>query len=220
MSADPTSIERIRNATFASDRRGYKKQDVDRFLANLADWLASGEGREQSILVKEALQEVGRRTGAILVTAEESAQEIRDQAQKAREEADAYAARAREQADQQAGALKESSEAEAERLRSVAARDAEESISKAKAEVRTVIAQGEARKAEIEAEIENLGERRDSILRKVDELAVQLSGTAKEHRPTGPKPSKGAEPEGSTGNGAKASDGAKATPEAKSSKPS
>ena len=87
MNADPTSIERIRSATFESARRGYKKQDVDRFLASLADWLASGEGREQTVVVKEALQDVGRRTGKILTTAEETAQEIREKAQQAREEA-------------------------------------------------------------------------------------------------------------------------------------
>lgn len=218
MNADPTSIERIRKTSFASSRRGYNKKDVDRFLAGLADWLASGEGREQTVLVKEALQDVGRRTGKILVTAEESAQEIRDKAQKARDEADAYVMQARENANQQAGALKESSEAEAERLRSVAARDAEELITKAKAEVRAVHSQGEARKAEIEAEIEELGERRDSILKRIDELAVQLSGTANEHRPSTPKRTKGSEPEDGSGDGAKGTDGAKPATAGKGSK--
>ncbi len=182
MSADPTSIDRIRNATFASARRGYKKQDVDSFLASLSDWLESGEGREQSVVVKEALQDVGRRTGKILATAEESAQEIREQAQKAREEADTYSKRTRENADQQASALKESSEAEAERTRAVAARDAEEMTSKAKGEVRAIVADGESKKAELEAELAELAERRDAILRRIDELASQLTGTADHHR--------------------------------------
>jgi DivIVA domain-containing protein len=185
MGADPTSIERIRSATFKSARRGYKKQDVDRFLASLADWMASGEGREQSIHVKEALQDVGRRTGKILTTAEEAAQEIRDRAQQAREEADAYAKQARENADQQIGALKESSEAEAERIRTVAARDAEELISKAKADARAIEEEGKARKAEIEAEIGELRKRRGSLVEHLDQLARQLSGTADDHRPSG-----------------------------------
>jgi DivIVA domain-containing protein len=185
MNADQTSIERIRSATFKSARRGYKKQDVDRFLASLADWLASGEGQEQSVVVKEALQDVGRRTSSILVTAEEAAQEIRDQAQKKREEADGYAKQTREQADQQARALKESTEAEAERLRSVAARDVEEMKSKAQGEVRTILDQGETRKAELRGEIEELGQRRESIVQHLDQLAVQLSGTADDHRPSG-----------------------------------
>jgi len=201
MSADPTSIDRIRNASFESGRRGYKKQDVDRFLASLADWLASGEGRKQSVLVKEALEDVGRRTGSILVTAEESAQKIREKAENTREEADAYASKTREQTEQQASALKESSEAEAERIRSVAARDAEETLSKAKAEVREIVAQGEATKAQIQAEIEDLGKRRDSILGRIDELASQLSGTAKEHRPSKPKAAEKDKPNGSGGDG-------------------
>jgi DivIVA domain-containing protein len=185
MTADPTSIERIRDATFDTARRGYKKQDVDRFLSSLADWLASGEGREQSVVVKEALQEVGRQTASILVTAEESAQKIRDATQRQREEADAYAKDAKEAADQQARAQKESSDAEAERTRAVAGRDAEEMISKAKAEVRAIEKEGEARKAEIQAEIQELRKRRGSIVEHLDQLAVQLSGTADDHRPTG-----------------------------------
>jgi DivIVA domain-containing protein len=204
MNADPSSIDRIRNTSFESARRGYKKQDVDRFLASLADWLASGEGREQTVVVKEALEDVGRRTGAILVTAEASAQEIREKAQKAREDADAYAKQKREQADQQAQALKESSEAEAERTRSVAARDAEETITKSKAEIRTLVAQGEEKKGAIEAEIEELGQRRDSIVKRIDELALQLSGAANEHRPAGkPKTEETPKPEasGKEGNG-------------------
>jgi DivIVA domain-containing protein len=185
MNADPTSIERVRTATFKSARRGYKKQDVDRFLQSVADWLASGEGREQSVVVKEALQDVGRRTSSILVTAEEAAQEIRDQAQKKREEADGYAKQTREQANQQAKALKESTEAEAERLKSVAARDVEEMKSKAQADVRKIVDDGETKKAELRGEIEELGQRREQIVEHLDQMATQLSGTAKEHRPTG-----------------------------------
>jgi DivIVA domain-containing protein len=213
MSADPTSIDNIRNATFASARRGYRKQDVDQFLAGLADWMASGEGREQSVLVKEALQQVGRQTGSILTTAEEAAQEIREKAQKTREDANAYAKQKREQTEQNAAALKESSEAEAERTRTVATRDAEEMISKAKAEVRAIVADGETKKSEIGAEIEELRERRDSIVRKIDELAVQLTGTADEHRLAAAQASGNGESDTPTQGGAKKSS-AQAAPEA------
>lgn len=185
MNADPTSIERIRTATFKSARRGYKKQDVDRFLSSLADWMASGEGREQSVVVKEALQDVGRRTSSILVTAEEAAQEIRDQAQKRRDEADAYSKETRENADQQAKALKESTEAEAERIRSVAARDAEKMKSDAQADVRKIVDDGETRQAELRGEIDELKQRRESIVQHLDQMAVQLSGAADDHRPSG-----------------------------------
>ena len=36
---DEHSIERIRNANFSHSVRGYDRAEVDRFLAELADWL-------------------------------------------------------------------------------------------------------------------------------------------------------------------------------------
>ena len=46
MSVDQTSLDRIRNATFPSSRRGYDKNEVEKFLARLADWLETGAGEE------------------------------------------------------------------------------------------------------------------------------------------------------------------------------
>ena len=39
---DEHSIERIRNANFSHAVRGYDRGEVDRFLAELADWLERG----------------------------------------------------------------------------------------------------------------------------------------------------------------------------------
>ena len=164
MSADPTSIERIRNATFATARRGYKKQDVDQFLARLTDWLEDNSGQEASVATKQALQEVGQRTSSILVAAQESAEEILEAAQKERKQADEYASDVREKADRQAEATGKSSEADAQRTRSEADRDAEETLSKARAAVRKVEEDGETRKAEIKVEIDKLDQRRVEIL--------------------------------------------------------
>jgi len=192
MSADPTSIERIRNATFATARRGYKKQDVDQFLARLTDWLEENSGQEASVASKQALQEVGQRTSGILVAAQNSAEEILEAAQKERQEADAYANDVREKADRQAEATRKSSEADAQKNRSEAERDAEEQISRARAAVRKIEEEGEAKKAELGVELEDLKQRRVEILRRVEELATQLTGTANEHRqpgqPNGPAP--------------------------------
>src|SRR5918997_1701817 len=87
MGVDQTSLDRIRNATFPSSRRGYDKHEVEKFLARLADWLETGGGDEsRSATVKRELERVGERTGAILAQAEESAQQIRAEAeQEARE---------------------------------------------------------------------------------------------------------------------------------------
>ena len=81
MRVDQTSLDRIRNATFPSSRRGYDKHEVEKFLARLADWLETGGGDEsRSDAVKKELEKVGQRTGAILAQAEESAQQIRAEA--------------------------------------------------------------------------------------------------------------------------------------------
>ena len=56
MGVDQTSLDRIRNATFPSSRRGYDKQEVEKFLARLADWLETGGGDEsRSETVKREL---------------------------------------------------------------------------------------------------------------------------------------------------------------------
>jgi DivIVA domain-containing protein len=82
MGVDQTSLDRIRNATFPSARRGYDKHEVEKFLARLADWLETGGGDEsRSDTVKRELERVGQRTGAILAQAEESAQQIRAEAE-------------------------------------------------------------------------------------------------------------------------------------------
>src|SRR3954463_3438822 len=82
MPVDQTSLDRIRNATFPSSRRGYDKHEVEKFLARLADWLGTGAGDEsRSDTVKRELERVGQRTGAILAQAEESAQQIRAEAE-------------------------------------------------------------------------------------------------------------------------------------------
>lgn len=115
MSVDQTSLERIRNATFPVARRGYEKKEVEKFLARLADWLETGGGdQSRSDAVKKELERVGQRTGAILAQAEESAQQLRDEAdaeakqtitdansaaEKTRSEADAYSQETRTAAD-------------------------------------------------------------------------------------------------------------------------
>src|SRR6476620_4555911 len=82
MGVDQTSLDRIRNATFPSARRGYDKHEVEKFLGRLADWLETGAGNEtRSGTVKRELEQVGQRTGAILAQAEESAQQIRAEAE-------------------------------------------------------------------------------------------------------------------------------------------
>src|SRR5512132_1015298 len=132
MGVDQTSLDRIRNATFPSSRRGYDKHEVEKFLGRLADWLETGGGDEsRSDAVKKELEKVGERTGAILAQAEDSAQQIRSEAEEeargtinsanmqateARTEADNYATEARASADRQAHEAIEQAQGQARRI--------------------------------------------------------------------------------------------------------
>ncbi len=51
MGVDQTSLDRIRNATFPSSKRGYDKQEVEKFLSRLADWLETGGGDAERLAV-------------------------------------------------------------------------------------------------------------------------------------------------------------------------
>jgi DivIVA domain-containing protein len=150
MGVDQTSLDRIRNATFPSVRRGYDKGEVEKFLARLADWLATGAGDEsRSDTVKRELERVGQRTGAILAQAEESAQQIRAeaeeeargtvntanmQAEETRTEAGTYSTETRTSADSYAQQIRQSAEDEAGKIRAKADQDAHQAIENARAQ--------------------------------------------------------------------------------------
>jgi DivIVA domain-containing protein len=199
MPVDQTSLDRIRNATFPSSRRGYDKHEVEKFLARLADWLETGAGDEsRSDTVKRELERVGQRTGAILSQAEESAQQIRAEAEEeargtintanmeatetraeteryaseTRGSADAYAQQTRQEADE----VLSNAKAEAERL-------AREAIEGAQAEAHRIVEEGIQRREDIEAVIADLVRRRNEVLADTEELTAKLTGAVSEHRP-------------------------------------
>lgn len=176
MGVDPTSLDRIRNATFPSARRGYDKHEVEKFLGRLADWLETGGGDEsRSDAVKKELERVGQRTGAILAQAEESGQQIRTEAEEeargtinsanlqateARTEADNYAAEARTAAD----------------------REAREAIDAAQAQARRIIEDANQQREDMEALIGDLLRRREDVIADTEELAGKLSTAVQQHR--------------------------------------
>src|SRR3954454_3639983 len=198
MPVDQTSLDRIRNATFPSSRRGYDKHEVEKFLARLADWLETGAGDEsRSDTVKRELERVGQRTGAILAQAEESAQQIRAeaeeeargtvntanmQAEETRTEADKYATEIRVSVDVYAKETREAAEEEAAATRQQAEQEARETIAAAQAEARRRGAAGGARRNDIEAAIANLVRRRNDVLADTEELTAKLTSAVSEHR--------------------------------------
>jgi len=201
MGVDQTSLDRIRNATFPSVRRGYDKHEVEKFLGRLADWLATGAGDEsRSDTVKRELERVGQRTGAILAQAEESAQQIRAeaeeeargtinaanlQAQEARAEVEAYSTETRTSADSYAAQAKRDAEEQARAVLAKAQQDARETIQRAEAQARRIIEEGTQRREDVEAVIADLVRRRDDVLTDTEELSSRLTAAVSEHRPAG-----------------------------------
>jgi DivIVA domain-containing protein len=199
MPVDQTSLDRIRNATFPSSRRGYDKHEVEKFLARLADWLETGAGDEsRSDTVKRELERVGQRTGAILSQAEESAQQIRAEAEEeargtvntanmeaaeTRSETDSYASETRTSADSYAQQTRQEAEEVLSNAKAEAEKQAREALAAAEAQARRIVEDGTQRREDIEAVITDLVRRRNDILADTEELSAKLTGAVSEHRP-------------------------------------
>jgi DivIVA domain-containing protein len=199
MGVDQTSLDRIRNATFPSSRRGYDKHEVEKFLTRLADWLETGAGDEsRSDVVKRELEKVGERTGSILAQAEDSAQQIRAEAEEeargtvntanmeateTRSSADQYSTETRSSADAYAQQTRQAAEQEANATRVQAEEEAREAIASAQAQARRIVEEGTQRREDIEAVIADLVRRRDDVLADTDELTSKLTSAVTQHRP-------------------------------------
>src|SRR5262245_17733482 len=200
MGVDQTSLDRIRNATFPTGRRGYEKREVEKFLARLADWLETGAGDEsRSDVVKRELEKVGQRTGAILAQAEESAQQIRGEAEEeargtvntanmeateTRTEADNYAHETRTSADVHAQQTRQAADEVLATAEANAQAQARERIEDAEAQARRIVEEGIRRREDIEAVIADLVRRRNDVLADTDELTGKLAAAVSQHRPT------------------------------------
>ena len=115
-------IERIRRARFPLVRKGYDPGQVEAFLAEVADWLETGGTDEaRAEVVRREIERVGTRTASILASAEDTAQELRGDAEREvasmidraegeskriTSEADTYAATVRGEAEEYATRLR------------------------------------------------------------------------------------------------------------------
>jgi DivIVA domain-containing protein len=198
MGVDQTSLDRIRNATFPTTRRGYDKHEVEKFLGRLAAWLETGAGDEsRSDVVKRELEKVGERTGAILAQAEESAQQIRAEAEEeargtvntanmeateTRTEADNYAQETRTSADSYSQQTRQAADEVLATAEAQAHAQAREKIEVAEAQARRIVAEGIQRREDIEAVIADLVRRRDDVLADTEELSGKLTTAVSQHR--------------------------------------
>jgi DivIVA domain-containing protein len=175
--------ERVRAASFRVARRGYDRDEVDRFLAGLADELRSAEvggaaGDLDPDAVRRELERVGESTAAILRAAEQTARELRgaakrdaeNQVESARTEAEEL----RSQAEEFAGSTREEAEEETRRVRLEASQRAEEAVREAEARAESIIEDALQRRRLLAARIDQLTERRDAIIAEVGRLADEL----------------------------------------------
>lgn len=206
------SIDRIRNATFSHAVRGYDRHEVDQFLRELADWLdEGGESEAASEQIRAELERVGEQTAAILTEAHDAAEAIREnaaaevrqqlvdanvtadsvrsaateQADAAREEADAYALKTRTDADAYAEGARSEADAYAAELRADAEQGTEKARTEAQGVADRIVADANRRKADIEAMISDLEQRRDAVLAELERLASGITGAASQHRNEG-----------------------------------
>src|SRR5919201_835945 len=175
--------ERVRAVSFRVARRGYDRDEVDGFLAWLADELRSAEvgagaGDADPDAVRRELERIGESTAAILRAAEQTARELRGAAKRDAEHqvesARAEAERTRADAEEFAAEAREGAGEAARRLRLEAGQRAEEAVREAETRAESILENTVARRRVLDAQIDELTERRDAILVEVARLADEL----------------------------------------------
>lgn len=205
---DPQSVDRIRSASFSLAVRGYDRQEVDRFLGELADWLEGEDGDAISDAVRAELERIGEQTANILTEAHDAGETIRADAERevrqklvdanlkseslrsdaeayaeeVREDADAYARKVRGEADSYAHKTRADADSYARGVREEVDAAKQDAGAAAKREAQRIVEEANRRRREIETVISDLEQRRDAVLNELEKLASGLAGTATEHR--------------------------------------
>ncbi len=208
---DHYSVGQIRQTKFSPALRGYDKQEVDRFLAELADWLETGgEDESRSDVVHAELERIGEETAAILTAAHEAAEAMRKNAERetrkrlveanlrvesiqsevdgdlasARQEADAYTRKTKASADAYDKDTREQSDDYAATTRAEADAEAKAIVERARAEASKVVEAAARKRKDIESMISDLEQRRSTVLSELESLASGITGAATQHRPS------------------------------------
>jgi DivIVA domain-containing protein len=161
-----SDIQRLRVTGFTESRKGYDRDEVDRFLAELAGWL------EVELKEESTGQKVAGAFEEIIVAAERSATEIR-------QSAEGEAAKLLEQMRRQSASIREKAEVEARQLIDESHKRANEirAAAKAKADEQRAAAERQAsetiRSARTEAE-----NRRSDAARAAKEQLAEASAEA------------------------------------------
>ena len=154
---DWKDLERLRTPGFGLARRGYDRHEVDRFLAQLVDWLETDAAREIGHLaVTRKLELVGKSTTHILLAAEQEAEEMLRQVE-------ADIAELRAEAQEAAREIRRAADEYAEHVREGAEREARDTREEATADASQTIEEGLRRRAQIDDEVKELEARRERL---------------------------------------------------------
>jgi DivIVA domain-containing protein len=184
-------IEELKTVQFPTERRGgYDRRAVDAYLAELADWLETGgEDEARRAVIRRAMSDVGDRTGSILASAQESADELTSEAQaeadriraeagreaaKLRSDAEDDAAKARSDADSYATGTRSAADEHARITAETAAAEAKALIDEAEARLKKAEAEAEERTRGIEQEIAGLVRKRRDVVANLEQLNAEM----------------------------------------------
>jgi hypothetical protein len=150
---DWAEFEHRRVSGFRTVRNRYDKDEVDRFLEDVADWLQTDAAAQLGDeLVQRKLEQVGQATARILLIAEQETEELRRTAEQecaqlraqAQAEADASTVSILAEAEQRAEELRQRAEEECERARAEADTAANDTCSRAEQYATRIRAQADA----------------------------------------------------------------------------
>lgn len=174
-----TFLPELTGVEFSSSRRGYDRDEVDRYVERVSRIVVELEAmRSPDAVIERALADVGEETSAILRRARKAAEEIiadaegqagertalaEAQAREQREDADRYSAGARAEAEQ----VLTDARAQAEQIQAQAAADAQR-----------VRGEADRYREQVSAHIEQLARERHGLIEDLRKLADQFHRTA------------------------------------------
>jgi DivIVA domain-containing protein len=190
--------------SFALSRRGYDREQVDSFLADLADRLEQAElDREGpapqpgSEAVRRELELMSKKTAELLAQAEESAERLRSEAtqeasrvlarvrdeargvkesaQESRDAALAESERVTREADAYAERVRTEADTDAQALRSQAAAELAEASERAQVEARASVQAEDQERSRLSDELAELAARRDAAREELRKIAGVLA---------------------------------------------
>jgi DivIVA domain-containing protein len=172
-------LPELTGVDFSSSRRGYDRDEVDRYVERVSRIVVELEAmRSPDAVIERALADVGEETSAILRRARKAAEEIiadaESHANERSAEAEAKARQLREDADRYSARVK----AEGEQVLNDSRAEADQVGAQATADARRVREDADRYRDQVSAHIEALAQERHRLIEDLRKLADQFHRTA------------------------------------------